>query len=133
MKKRCSKCKKEKELTEFGLKKYNTDGLNHYCKICENERAKKNYSNPVYRERKKYYQIKKLYGLSKEDYFEMLSNQNNKCSICGDGLLNDKNTHIDHSHTTGKIRGILCKKCNHILGNVNDDIQILLRMIKYLK
>lgn len=133
MKKVCSKCKIEKHASEFGIKSYNKDGLNHYCKLCENERSKQKYSNPNHKERVKYNQIKRLYKLSKEDYLEMFINQNHSCKICG-CLVKPltKNSHVDHCHKTNKIRGILCGKCNTLLGSVDDDVHILKIAIDYL-
>jgi len=131
-KKCCSKCKKSKELKFFGIKRYNKDGLNHYCKKCENERSKLKYSEPENKERIKYNTIFRLYGLRKEEYFRKLEKQNFKCEICYKPLLNDKNTHIDHSHQTGKVRDILCSTCNYLLGIVNDDTNKLKSYISYL-
>lgn len=129
----CSKCKKKKEVSAFGVKNYNKDGLNHYCKKCENERSKIKYSDPDQREKAKYRQIKNNYGLTKEQYLQMLVTQHNQCKICEAKLLNDKNTHIDHCHKTGKIRGVLCKSCNHLLGNLKDDLTLINKIIQYLK
>ena len=131
--KKCSKCKDVKLLEEFGVKKYNKDGLNHYCKVCENNRSKNRYSNPEEKERRKYYQILKNYGLSKDEYFLKLEKQNFECTICSTKLLNDKDTHVDHCHLTGKVRDILCKDCNHLLGMVNEDVNYLNSIINYLE
>lgn len=130
--KKCSKCQENKNIELFGIKKYNNDGLNHYCKECENKRSKLKYSKPEFKDNKKYYQIERKYGLTKGEYFDKLKNQNNKCNICEVDLLNDKDTHIDHSHNTGKVRDILCKKCNNLLGSVNEDIDYLNRLINYI-
>jgi len=69
------------------------------------------------------------YGLSKDDYSNLLTSQNNKCCIC----LGDLSTAcIDHDHVTGKIRGILCHHCNTGLGLFKDNPQILESAIVYL-
>jgi hypothetical protein len=133
MEKRCSKCKEKKDLSFFGVKKHSNDGYNHYCKKCENERGRIKYTVPKYKESRKYYTIEKLYGLTKNTYLSMLHEQKNMCKICDCELKNDKKTHVDHCHKTGKVRGLLCSDCNGILGKVNDNIFILMKCIDYLK
>lgn len=54
-----------------------------------------------------------------------------KCKICEKELHEE--IHIDHNHTTGKVRGILCGKCNKGLGQFNDNIEFLTNAINYLK
>lgn len=78
--------------------------------------------------------IKRRYGLTIEEYDRLLKAQNNKCAICGNTNDNKKPKKlcIDHNHKTGKIRGLLCDKCNTTLGRINDDISILSAMISYL-
>lgn len=72
-------------------------------------------------------------GLSIEEYEKMLIEQNNSCKIC---LKHEsrfsKRLHVDHCHTTGKVRGLLCVHCNHILGKAFDNIEVLKSAIKYL-
>lgn len=116
--KRCSKCREEKPRNAFGKKSYNKDGLNHYCRECERERSKRTYANPETKENKKWYQIKKLYGLTKEQYLTKLELQGGKCMICENDLAIDRKTHVDHCHKTGKVRDILCNDCNHLVGVV---------------
>jgi hypothetical protein len=76
------------------------------------------------------YQLKR-YGLTVEEYNKILTNQNNQCAICKKSFI--KTPHIDHDHQTGKVREILCITCNSILGYANDDIQILINCINYIK
>lgn len=64
--------------------------------------------------------------------YEMIMRQGNACAICGERFKNEKLTHIDHCHTTGKIRGILCVRCNVGLGQFKDNIISLQQAIKYL-
>lgn len=75
--------------------------------------------------------LKRVFGLSIEEYENILKNQNGGCAICG--RKKEKiNLAVDHSHKTGKIRGILCMKCNHGIGYFNDDVLLLEKAIKYI-
>lgn len=64
----------------------------------------------------------------------MLLEQDNKCAICGDKLkAGVGGRSIDHCHSTGKVRGILCMKCNTTLGMYKENIKTLKSMITYLE
>lgn len=72
----------------------------------------------------------------KKEFQELLNQCNNKCEICRSEFINENNTtypHIDHNKKTGKIRGVLCHRCNIRLGNARDNILILRSCINYLK
>jgi predicted HicB family RNase H-like nuclease len=80
------------------------------------------------------YHLIKNYNITLEEYNELFIKQNGCCAICGRHQSELKQTlHVDHDHNTGLIRGLLCTKCNIGLGYVNDDINILLKMISYLQ
>jgi hypothetical protein len=71
--------------------------------------------------------------VSEEFCVNLFNKQGGKCAICKRELVwPDKNTNVDHDHSTGKIRGILCGKCNRGLGSFQDDASILRRAVKYL-
>ena len=73
-------------------------------------------------------------GATVEKYNQLLEDQNYCCKICGRHVTEfKKNLHLDHNHKTGEIRGLLCGKCNLGLGNLDDNIGILEKAIKYLK
>lgn len=86
------------------------------------------------------YQIKFLYGLSFEEYRELVVLQNNRCAICG---LREKrknyrtgkvqNLSVDHNHKTGKVRELLCSNCNRALGLLKESEELLLRVIAYIR
>lgn len=76
--------------------------------------------------------LRTKYGITPEDVTAMKSSQDNKCKICGDDLSTVKSC-IDHQHTTGKIRGILCHRCNVGLGYFKDSTDRLLSAITYLE
>lgn len=61
----------------------------------------------------------------------MFASQNNKCAICGIDIKD--NGVVDHSHITNKVRGILCNKCNVLLGMARDNVDILKKAIDYLQ
>lgn len=82
--------------------------------------------------------VKRLYNLDADTYLGMVLKQENLCAICGN-VETSKNKNgdvrplcVDHCHTTGKVRGLLCNKCNALLGHANDDISVLENSIKYL-
>ena len=77
---------------------------------------------------------KRKYNLSPEEYIKLYEDQKGCCAICGvhrDTL--DKNFAIDHDHITGKVRGLLCRRCNLFLGHVQDSIKLLQKAINYLQ
>ena len=81
--------------------------------------------------------LKKTYGISLDEYNELLSKQKGKCAICGvnnNGKYRNKPRAfaVDHCHITGKIRGLLCSDCNTGIGLLKDNVNILQYAIKYL-
>ena len=77
--------------------------------------------------------MKKRYGLTKEDYNDLLAAQNGGCAICLNPETQGRKLSVDHCHATNEIRGLLCSKCNAALGLLNDDTNILINAINYLK
>jgi len=73
------------------------------------------------------------YGITPEVYKDMFVYQEGACAICGTPPPIDRKLAVDHDHLTGKVRGLLCQKCNVVLGGANDSIEILTKAIKYLK
>lgn len=71
--------------------------------------------------------------MSVEDWARLFHAQGGKCAICGRQLSFDRNTHVDHSHATGRVRGLLCHSCNTSLGHVKENPETLRRMITYLE
>lgn len=136
----CTRCKIEQPITNFYVansKAHNNNPVSGYkcrCKKC------------VLLTNKEYYETEKGYkkkiekawkengiNITVEEYNALLKKQNGVCAICG-VTANSNGTRlcVDHCHTTGVIRGILCHNCNTTLGRVNDDISILQKCIEYL-
>lgn len=82
--------------------------------------------------------LQNTYLLTLEQYDKILESQNGVCAICKnkeislDSIGNIRKLAVDHNHTTGKIRGLLCNKCNRMIGFSNDNIQVLEQAIEYL-
>ena len=74
--------------------------------------------------------LKYRYGITEEIYNEMLDKQDYSCAICNQ--KSEKNLSVDHCHTTGKIRGLLCQNCNVGLGYFNDDKNRMKLAMRYL-
>ncbi|CAN5133206.1 hypothetical protein BH09PAT1_BH09PAT1_2710 [soil metagenome] len=75
-------------------------------------------------------ELKKKYGLTREEYDRMLKACNHTCMVKGCG--SKKNLNIDHDHKTGRIRGILCNSCNRALGLLSDSAEKLKGLMDYL-
>ena len=76
-----------------------------------------------------------LYGLTLEQYDALLTEQNGVCAICkkSETASIKKNMCIDHDHKTGKVRQLLCDKCNRGIGYFNESIDVLEQAVLYLK
>jgi hypothetical protein len=83
----------------------------------------------------KLYQKKFRYNLSAEQYYQLIIDSNHRCAICNTEFDETKRNgiNVDHSHETGKVRGLLCHNCNALLGHCHDNIDILKNAIEYLK
>ena len=103
-----------------------------------NKQTYKEKSAKSYQENKEYYlrnstanARKRRFGVTQEDFDKMLEQQDNKCVICYTAL--DQSACVDHCHTTGVVRGLLCRKCNAALGLFNDDPEAVGRAKQYLE
>lgn len=82
-------------------------------------------------EGKKMRQIKWLYGITRERFYELYEHQKHRCAIC-DVQLTVAQSHVDHCHRTKAVRGLLCGSCNRMLGMVKESTESLRRAIYYL-
>lgn len=78
-------------------------------------------------------QLLSKYGITEEDYQEMFRSQGGRCAICNVSAASlRKRLCVEHSHTSGKIRGLCCLRCNSLLGYAEDNPAILSWAIDYL-
>lgn len=128
--KTCNKCREEKPLYLFYNDKTRNDGKHPWCKSCHNShRTGDTYATPG---KMKDRRLKRVYGISLDEYNTMLSQQQGACYICGTKHHDNDPLNVDHCHIEGYVRKLLCRRCNLTLGMVNDDIELLRKMIDYL-
>jgi len=72
------------------------------------------------------------YGLLKEDFELLLKLQKGVCAICKKSPRANKRLAVDHDHKTGAVRGLLCDKCNHALGELDDSPSLFRSALRYL-
>lgn len=132
-KKRCSKCGKKKPLDHFFNRKAAKDGKASCCKTCaKGMRERLVESRPYYQV---HMQRQRKYGVSQEQYEEMLRQQGGRCAICRSKSPGRNSVFfcIDHDHETGRVRGLLCRRCNMGLGYFGDKLKLLRRAVRYLE
>jgi hypothetical protein len=131
----CSSCGKE----GWFVKKWKL------CRPCYSKKVNKRYlsqraiyskkrreANPeLFRKRQRATSLKRLYGMSENDYQKLLILQNGQCGLCGK-FSNSKRLSVDHCHQTGKIRGLVCPSCNFLLGYIEKYWQLLDKAKIYL-
>lgn len=114
-----------------------TQGWKRYYELHKEEIKQK---NKIYyqlnierlREQRRDRDYKRLYGISFTQKQQLFIGQGEKCLICKKSILNIRLAFVDHDHVTKKVRGILCPRCNWVLGAVQDNTQLLENAIKYL-
>jgi hypothetical protein len=143
--KTCSHCGKVKPESEFyprHSRRGRPNAVSSQCKTCMAILARQRYhkTDPSHITQQKRKYALRNYGISQQEYENLLEEQNWVCKTCGQPETKlHPATHkvlclsVDHDHQTGRVRGLLCHRCNMALGLVHDDPEILSNMIEHLK
>lgn len=129
-----------------GTTEYAPVRVRHFCTVegCDNPVEaygfchKHNPRKPIVNRRKAMNtHLKRKFGITIDDYERMHDEQGGVCAICGEYESVKQNGHanslsVDHCHDTGKVRGLLCNKCNVALGSFKDSIEMLINAVNYL-
>lgn len=143
----CKRCGEEKSVDEFYKNYKSKSGVQYYtsyCKSCGSEKHKERWSSMSIEDRRKWnahqnskkeyhknYRLNSKYGLTLEQFDQMYEDQQGKCAICSVDVPTNKIC-VDHNHTTGQVRQLLCHNCNVILGHAFEDPTILMKCVEYL-
>ena len=136
--KKCTKCGEEKPATAeyFDAHPQCRFGLNSVCRPCRAARQKAYLSRPdakaAHKARCRKWELKKLYGLTPDQFQEMYEKQNGICAICG-GTNPMGDLCVDHNHQTGQVRDLLCRACNLMIGNARESQTLLSKAAAYLQ
>lgn len=144
MVRKCSKCKKEKDIEDFHKR---ASLKSSWCKDCRHQYYEMHKDTCLQKAKEWYKQNKKKhsetarkshlmrkFGMTVDQYNEIFLKQNSKCYIChvnkpgGNGYW-----HLDHNHITNQVRKILCHNCNMLVGHSKENVAILHKTILYLQ
>lgn len=148
---KCKRCGELRRYSGFYKAPDCKDGRRPVCKICIREQQKETYArNRKNRQQKQRewgaanrdYQrennLRKKYNIGVVEYEQMFVSQGGKCGVCGlpeivcDKAGKLKRLAVDHNHETGKIRGLLCQKCNQALGLLDENPVIIRSLADYI-
>lgn len=128
--KTCARCKEAKSASEFHKNRRVKDGLQRQCRACAASEYQR-YMNDKW--------IERTYGITGEEYQQMLTSQNGRCAICsrtpqetGRRRNGSQRLSVDHDHASGRVRGLLCASCNTMLGMARDEADVLRSAAEYL-
>lgn len=129
----CRKCNKRQDMSEFYWGKKDRFRI-RICKTCagDRQRERKLANRDIYRHQGFTRNLRVKYGITLEQYNNLLAQQKSLCAICSK-VLTRQNTHVDHDHKTGSVRGLLCFECNTAIGKFHDSIDRMRRAIAYLE
>lgn len=151
--KTCTKCKVEKEIEKFARRSGKNRHLRQsWCHSCTNKSASGAPSRSPAAQRRyaarhradnpdsvRDYRLRSKYGITLEQYNEMLARQSGGCAICSTlpSIIHAGETvsslSVDHDHTTGRVRGLLCHPCNMAIGLFKDNVDRLRSAAAYLE
>jgi hypothetical protein len=124
----CGKC--GTMTSNYGVNSRAKDGLRSQCRTCDSreKKAHRAANQSLHREHK----LKNRYGMTLEDYDNMLLAQGGACAMCPT-IPQERKLFVDHNHDTGEVRALLCLPCNTMLGMAGDSVDRLQAGIDYLK
>jgi hypothetical protein len=115
--KTCTKCRVTKPVRMFSRERRNRGGLQSWCKGCA-------FIYNTDRERRR------KYGITSAEYDALVQRQGGRCLMCAE---TPPKLVIDHCHRGGHVRGLLCDRCNRLLGVADDDIDLMHKAVAFLK
>ncbi|MFE9003052.1 endonuclease domain-containing protein [Streptomyces sp. NPDC007875] len=126
----CRSCHEVKPADDFYR---HQGGRRVHCKGCMRKRDRARYAATNGKDRVFDLSLRRLYGITLEQYKAKAAEQEGKCGICQEVPDTDRRMHVDHDHATGQLRDLLCHHCNLLLGNAKDSIERLRQGIAYLE
>lgn len=135
----CRVCDATKPMTDFKQDPTCANGYRHTCLDCfradqrarhENGKGNADYQARLNQTRRRH-DLKRKYGISDSEYAALHEAQGGKCRICG-ASQGERRLAVDHCHSSGVVRGLLCGSCNQGLGFFKDDVDLMQQAIAYV-
>jgi hypothetical protein len=123
----CRKCGEYKPIAFFPMQRQCLYGVEPVCKACKLKHRQDYVA--LYPDRARNADLKYLYGLTLDEFNAMVEAQAGQCAICGTA---EEKLVVDHNHTTGRVRSLLCHLCNAMIGCARESSEILVRAAAYL-
>lgn len=160
--KTCNRCGETKSLDEFYRSPGMRDGHRNDCKACNLAEKKRRYeadpqlaiqrvrewqlrnpervseylrkrrAQPEIKRRDRAGHLRRKYGITLDQYDALLASQGGVCAICKAPPNDVISLHVDHEHGSGRVRGLLCIKCNNAIGLLNEDPELFAAAVRYL-
>lgn len=129
----CTKCGDEKPVDEFYWDAART-GPYPWCKECQRaDTRRRYYENQPDPQTGRATSYRIRYGITIEDYDRMLEQQEGGCAICRREPKLGKYLSVDHDHETGKVRALLCARCNGLVGHHEKDVDLFAKIVAYVE
>jgi hypothetical protein len=142
----CVKCGQEKSETDFAVRNAATGRKHRHCRDCQSEYRRRHYVNNRRKYLKKanvwnrknplngtYHRVKRHYKGGYHEFVaeveKLIKESAGRCQACG----RSEKLCVDHCHLTGRLRGMLCNRCNIVLGLAKEDGQVFLSLIRYMR
>ena len=143
----CTKCGLTKPLEDFYKNISKSTGYEAACKVCHGKQVRENilkdheaykaYHREYYQKNKEKHRknfLKATYGIDSVHWQNLFDSQEGCCAACGIHQSSLRRTlDTDHDHDTGEVRGLLCSRCNRLIGQAEEDIILLKSIIRYLE
>lgn len=131
----CNACNQDLPLDRFYIRSDRAGTPHPKCKECQRlARVKRKQENPgLSADVARRDALRKMYGITPAEYERILDNQEGVCAICHKPSHDGRRLHVDHDHLTGRVRGLLCHRCNSGIGSFRDSSRLLLQAAEYLK
>jgi hypothetical protein len=141
--KSCRDCREAKPLEAFPLQKGGRHGRHPLCKLCRAAQERRRYArdrdrilelertDPRKIELRRWSQRRRRSGLGRDDYAVLVWAQSGRCPVCL--AWHGTDLRVDHDHTTGRVRGLLCDRCNMAIGHIGDDPIALRAAARFLR
>lgn len=159
--KECRRCGERKDASKFSIDRASKDGLRSACKACDAAARRKRYradperykasvrrwqrknaerhddyqrrykAEVQNRERERDAHLRRSLGIGLETYTKLRDSQGNRCAICLHEPEDGQRLHVDHDHTSGRVRGLLCVRCNNAIGLLGEDLDAMEEAVFY--